>query len=394
MNQRVIFITIIILLNVCLSGCKSRNEIDRLAIATAIGIDKAEGGYEVTAQIIIPSEISSRYSQGKSPIVIRTETATTIFEALRKMSREATRRIYVSHIQVLVFGEEVAREGIEKVTELISRDHEFRTDFYILVAKDNTAYSILNTITPIEKISANYIHDSVKVSKAVWGHTRDVQLDELIRILDLNGQSLVLPGIVEIGNRKKGEDVKSLDKTTQSDVLRLQYLAAFKEDKLIGWLDNDDVKGYSYIDGNIEGTIESLDGSIALEIKKAKSKIKAEIVDNTPMINVDIKVEANIGELQHKIDLTKSENISKIEKLAESSIKSACNAVIEKAQNEFKADIFGFGEAIHRGYPKVWKNLKKDWNDEFPDISVNITVNVEIKQTGTILNDVTEKEME
>lgn len=390
MNKRIIFFTLIIFLNTILCSCGSSNEIDKLAIATAIGIDKAENEYRVTAQIIIPGEISSRYSKGQSPITVYTATATTIFEALRRMSRETSRRIYLSHIQVLVFGEEVARDGINKVIDFISRDHEFRTDFYILVAKNNTAHNILNTLTPIEKVPANHMHEFVEVSRKIWGTTTDVQLDEIVRVLSLEGQSLVLAGVLEFGDEKEGEEAKSLEKTSPPNVLRLQYIAAFKKDKLIGWLDKDQSKGYSYIVGKIESTVESLEGFgeeiIALEVKKTKSKIEAEISDGVPIINVDIKVEANIGEVQLEIDLNKIDNINKIEKLAEEKIEDLCKKAVKKAQDQLKTDIFGFGEAIHRAYPKIWKDLKGSWNDEFDSIPVNFGVNVDIKETGKSIN--------
>ncbi|TAH63344.1 MAG: Ger(x)C family spore germination protein [Gottschalkiaceae bacterium] len=398
MSRRIVFLLLIIILNMSLSGCQSSNEINRLAIITAIGIDKADSQYRITAQIIIPSEISQKYSQGKSPVVVRTVTAPTIFEGIRTMSREATRKLYLSHVQVLVLGEEIARSGIKNIIDFISRDHELRTDFYILVAKNSTAYNILDTLTPIENIPANFIHDSIEVSKKVWGHTKEVQLDELIRILSFKGQSLVLAGIVEIGEDEKGKDVRTLDKVSPPDLLRLQYLAAFKKDKLVGWLENDECKGYSYITSNIESTIETLEefekGNIALEIKEAKSKIKVELYEGMPIINVDIKAKASIGEIQIDMDLTKEDNINKIEKMAEDNIQRECRAVIKKAQEELNTDIFGFGEAIYRKHPKIWNDIKEDWSNRFKNITVNITVDVEIKQTGTTTMVLEEREME
>lgn len=397
MKRRIIFYVLIMLINIFLSGCRSSNEVGKLAIATAIGIDKAENGYMITAQIIIPSEISQKYSKGKSPIAVHTATANTIVEAIREMSREVSRKIYLSHIQVLIFGEEIARDGIAKILDFISRNHELRTDFYILVAKDNTANSVLKTLTPIEKISAVHIHDSLEISKNAWGH-KGVQLDELIRVLSLEGQELVLSGIVEQGDRKAGEDVKSFDKTSPPDILRLQYFAVFKGAKLIGWLNQDESKGYSYIVGEVENTVEAFngfgEGKIALEVKSAKSKIKAELYDGIPIINVEIKIKANIGELQVPLDLKNKENIKKIEKTAEDYVNKVCRAAIKKAQSELKSDIFGFGEVIHRGYPKEWKSLKKNWNEKFSDISVNVSVSVEVKQSGTTLEPIFEKEME
>lgn len=41
-----------------LSGCWDRRELDRLAIAVAVGIDKADDEYQVSAQVVVPSEMS------------------------------------------------------------------------------------------------------------------------------------------------------------------------------------------------------------------------------------------------------------------------------------------------------------------------------------------------
>ncbi len=38
---------------------------------------------------------------------------------------------------------------------------------------------------------------------------------------------------------------------------------------------------------------------------------------------------------------------------------------VSKVQNEFESDIFGFGSAFHRKYPKEWHKVKHNWNDIF-----------------------------
>ena len=65
-------------------------------------------------------------------------------------------------------------------------------------------------------------------------------------------------------------------------------------------------------------------------------------------------------------------------------IKSLCEKALNKAQKELKTDIFGFGETIHRKYPKMWKKMKDNWDDIFPNLPVNITVEVDTKQLGGI----------
>lgn len=82
-----------------LSGCWNSRELNELAIVSGIGLDSLDGkqGYRVTFQIINPS--SSAQTTGSAsnqpPIIVVSATDRTIFGALRKASRRATRQLFL-----------------------------------------------------------------------------------------------------------------------------------------------------------------------------------------------------------------------------------------------------------------------------------------------------------
>ncbi|MCO6705110.1 Ger(x)C family spore germination C-terminal domain-containing protein, partial [Streptomyces sp. CHB9.2] len=45
----------------------------------------------------------------------------------------------------------------------------------------------------------------------------------------------------------------------------------------------------------------------------------------------------------------------------------------------------------HRKYPKVWKQLEKNWDKEFAKLPVHIQAEVKIRRLGTISNAFKEK---
>jgi spore germination protein KC len=98
--------------------------------------------------------------------------------------------------------------------------------------------------------------------------------------------------------------------------------------------------------------------------------------------------------VEGEFDVSAEENKQVLNKLLASRVKLLCEKALNKAQKELKTDIFGFGEAIHRKYPKTWEKLKDDWNDKFTDLPVNITVEVETKQLGQITKPLFMKEKE
>ncbi|WP_078431385.1 Ger(x)C family spore germination protein [Metabacillus halosaccharovorans] len=378
---------IIICMLLLTSGCWSKKDLNELAIVTAIGIDKTENGYSVSIQILNPSELAGNTSSGRTEVVRFVKSGETVFEALRKLSTDTPRRIYLAHLREVVFGEEIASEGIGKALDFISRDHEMRTDFYITVAKGSTAADILNIQTAIEKVPANKLFNALENSESVWAAAKTVKLDELINSIVSKGKEPVLTGIYLYGNAEAGGSIENVHNVSPETGLKIDYLAVFKKDKLIGWLNKDESKGFNYITDNIKNTvvtIEQEDGKIAIETLRSKTKVKGKMEKGKPVIDISITTEGNIADVESSIDLTKPENIDKLEKKYSDNIKEKVQTSIQQVQEEFQSDIFGFGEVIHREDPKAWKGLKDNWDEHFTNLDVNVHVKADIRRLGTI----------
>lgn len=57
--------------------------------------------------------------------------------------------------------------------------------------------------------------------------------------------------------------------------------------------------------------------------------------------------------------------------------------VVEKMQKEYQVDVAGFGNRLRIEDPKVWKTVKKDWDQIFSEIPINYHVKLTIKDYGT-----------
>lgn len=388
MKGKVALLIILTILLISLTGCWNRRELYDLSIAVAMGIDKSDDGYLVTVQIINPAEITAKIATTRTTVTSYRATGSTVFEALRKLAKKSPRKIYASHMRIVVVGEELAKEGIAKVLDFISRDHEFRTDFYIMVARDAKATEVLNILTPLEKIPANKIYYSLKTSAKAWTTTLPVQLDDLINKLVSKGDNPVLAGILIKEDPQEGKKLSNVERVQPSTLLKIDSLAAFKKDKLVGWLSTVESIGFNHIIGKVKSTVVVIPwsdgGKLGIELIRTKPKVKGKVEDGKPKIDIEHFVEANIGEVESEVDLSKTENIYEIEKILANEIKSKMKEAVKKAQQDFKSDIFGFGETIHRVDPKEWKELKKDWNKEFENLEVNIKVTAKIRRLGTI----------
>ncbi|MGP4079489.1 Ger(x)C family spore germination protein [Pseudalkalibacillus sp. R45] len=382
-----------LLLIICLlflPGCWDVRELDELGITLALGLDMAGEEFKVSVQVVNPEEISTQSGGGGSrkPVIVYEETGETLTEALRKILRSSPREIYLSHIRMLVIGEELAKESMKYVLDFVSRNHEFRTDFFIIVTKETEAETVLKVFTPSEPAPANKMYKSLLKSEELFAPTKAVTLDILKSDLLSKGKQPVLSGIELIGNIEKAGTEQNVKDLTDIGNLIFDDLAVFQDDKLIGWLNEEESKGYNYLTDHVNkanGVINCPgEGKIGMNLIRTSTNIKSEFKGETPVISVFVKGEGNIDEVNCKYDITKQDNILKLEQEWNKVITSSMEKSVQTVQEEFAVDIFGFGEVVNRQHPRKWKSLKENWDETFKELEVNIDVNLKIRRIGTV----------
>ncbi|WP_342472131.1 Ger(x)C family spore germination protein [Metasolibacillus sp. FSL H7-0170] len=385
--------SILLLISICLllSGCWSKKELNDIAIVVALGIDQQGDEYEVTVQVVNPGEISSKQpTSGRSPVTTYSATGATLFEAIRKVTLLAPRKSYFSHLQIIVLGSELIESGIKPALDFLSRDHEFRNDLNVIAAYETTAKDIVSVLTPVEKIPANKIRFSLKISEKAWGSTVTVALYELIDALHDEENSFVLSTLELLGSKEIGMSKENVDQIVVPTILKYNGLAVFKQGKIVGLLTDEESKGYNFLTDNIKGTIEQITcpdgGNLATEITHSKTTVKGKIDNNTPKIHVIVNVQQNVGEVKCVIDLTKEQTIKEINDKTSDIIKQKIEKTLHVLQQKYEADAAQFNKVLHKQEPKKWRDIKNEWTTLFPDVEVTVDVNVHTRNSGTIQN--------
>ncbi|REE89026.1 spore germination protein KC [Paenibacillus taihuensis] len=389
---------LLLLLTLPITGCWDRREMNELGIALGMGIDRVDDKYVVTVQVVKPGQVAEQKGAtgAESPVVMYKSEGPTIYEAIRKMTTASPRKIYAAHLRVLLFGEALARQGIGNALDLLSRDYELRTDFYLLIARGATAQEALNVLTPLEKTPPNKLFRSIETSEKAWAPVVSISLDDFVNDIVSKGKNPIISGIRIVNPDEVGASTKNLNTIRPKVMLENDGIAVFRKDRLIGWMSEEESKGYNYITNNVHSTVGHIScpggGKLALEVVDAHSKIGGKMVSGRPYLSVDVTVEQSVGEVECRIDLTKISTIQELEKRAENSLTRIIRHAIDAGQKKFKSDYFGFGNAIHRGHPKMWKQLQKDWDERFEDALVDVNVQIKIIRTGTITNSFMEEE--
>ncbi|HEX2937005.1 MAG TPA: Ger(x)C family spore germination C-terminal domain-containing protein, partial [Bacteroidales bacterium] len=176
--------------------------------------------------------------------------------------------------------------------------------------------------------------------------------------------------------------------------VRISGMGAFKGDKFIGWLNEKETRGFGFITGkkmtaykvSLKPEVTDPADILYFRLNKSGGKIKVKIVNDEPIISVDVSVTAELRKYYSGkgSDFLSPEEIKIIEQSLTSSIRSDIQAALSRGQSELQSDIFGFGFAFFREYPVFWKSeYEKIWPDIYPDLPVQVTVKTKVINTGT-----------
>lgn len=370
---------ICILLLICLSGCWNSRELNALGIVMGIGVDRPDGPekVKVTAQIVKAGEMAAAESagggsKGKAYWNV-VNTGNSIFSTLRDMTNESSRKLFFPHNRVLIFGREVAEEGIADHLDFFFRDAETRLNILFFIAED-TAEEIFDVKCELEKVPSESIAKMIDVQAEAASQTMSVKLSDLKFRIMSKTFSPVAPIIETYGSgEEKGVNITGT--------------AVFKKDKMIGRLDKTEGRGLLWVLGKVQSGIIEIKSPenhlVGMEIIRARGEFSPELKDGKVKVKVKIFEEGNLGEQEGPEDLSHPEQIKFLEKQKAEEIKKEVMAAVKKAQ-ELNADIFGFGEAVHKKYPKEWKVMEDKWDEIFPDIEIDVSVETYIRLMGRI----------
>jgi spore germination protein KC len=390
----------IILLFLCLSiflisGCWDSNELQKLCIVAGMAIDKGsdktKNRFRITIQIANPPQVAGDSQGGKmqaSRVTNFTETGSTISETLRKISNKAPGELLFPHLQVMVIGEDLAKEGIADIFDVIERDSQFRVLFPILISKGpHSAKDILEVTTTLEAIPSAKIVEALRTSERYWGAYKTTRVDEVIK--GLKEGSFPISGIQMKGNLKVGNSVKNVEKISPNTTIQLKGTAIFKNRKLKKWLDLNTARGVTWVMDEMKSTVMNLDcgmkkDAIAAQVNRSKTTTDVKIKNNKPVFYLSVHAEGEVLENNCSMDLGKSINLDQLDEKLEDEIKEELLEAIKTAQKE-KSDIFRFGDHINTTDKKLWKKIETTWeNDIFPKSEVHVNVQAIIRRTGMI----------
>ena len=383
--------------------------IEHLAYVLVLGIDKGEKArLKISTQFINVSSSSSGASSDSSQIVLTSCEANSIFSGLNLLNSYIGKEINLAHCSVVVFSEEIAKEGISSEIYSLINNEEIRSSANIVVTNCK-AYDYINNSKPnLENLTSKYF-DTFDITSKLTGYFSNITLGDFFNNLSESNSDpiAVLGGLNSTARSEENksssnsseesssssnsgnsdningetsnsnsssQDVKEQEKqeieTNQNNLVAGKSsivggrgtenlgLAIFSGDKYIGELTVWESICHSLITNSIDTCIISIDDPLfeneQLEIQLSpnkKSKIISNIENDIININVELNLTANIISLNSNINYEDTDTINKISTATQNRLNDELNKYFDKTARKYNIDIDKYYLSILKYFP-------------------------------------------
>lgn len=412
-------------------------------IVTGMGIDKVEDGYEITAQVVMPTP-GSESGGGNATLGFISEIGVNVSDGVQKIAYKIGKTAGFSHMSFLIVGQNMLEDNLAESLDYFVRDPELNTSVMMLISP-TTAKDMLSKTETLE-LSAGVGLQKVFIYKQSSFNGVMMPIEEFVNNAFGLSKSSAVGGILiteegeeelgkstsetlsgsENGLSSSGESGSSSggnsgsesggqsgqsnngsssdggggsQSTSSSQDGRIKYyndVYYFKRGKFIGKFEKEEeLLGFFLADNvsnNGELTIKNVNGgvlknaTVGIQFREEKTRKKINFKEGKPVFELQIMFkDVQIVELLNDGALTE-----KIYRDPDEEMVTAIKKAIEKKvehdimQTFEKAktddvDIFKIADKFYQFKPKQWKKFYEEHGEAYLD-------HVEVKVKTTIKN--------
>lgn len=429
----VFFILIAMFIN-AFSESYVSHSLTNLAYVLALGIDVGEKAkLKITAQFSKATAFDSGggSSDSSSQIVMVSGEADSIFSGINLLNSYIGKELNLAHCNVVVFSEELAKNGIGTQIYSLINNEEIRPSTNILVSKCS-AYDYLNNVRPnIEKLTIQYF-DTFSITSRLTGYISNLTIGEFYNNLssEIKAGTAILGGLNATARTESSEGTSgsssnedSSSQSSSSSGSNSQNnnsspnstnepsnaitnpedltagsssvegergtenigLAVFNGDKLCGELTATEAISHLLIKNKVDSCIVSINNpynnSSKVELQlypTKKSKISVAINDDVPHISIELKIDADILTLDENIDYGQENVLETFSNSTTEYLEKEIYDYLNKVSKEYSTDIDNFGNKAlaYFATSSEWKDF--NWSEKFKNAEFDVNVDVTV----------------
>ena len=339
-------------------------------------IEKEEGG----------SDSSQKESQSKKQKVL-TYKASSFNEAVRSMQFYTDKTMAGSHVKYFLIGEETAKNDIDKVLDILSKDQEVRLSSNIYIIKDMTAQEFLNQAINSEYKLSDML-DNIEKNSGQKTIAKYITISEILSSKLSETEIYLVPTLEFTSNIEKITETEGGEEETDELTKQFEFYgyAVMKDNKLIDFLDDKEAIIYNMLineskGGNVDVENEKGDiVSFGINDITTGYSFRFDDKNNLKQVDISLKYRSNFEEVLSKEDITDIKVLEKYKKMQEDKVKKQAEELIKKSQ-ELNLDIFGIGEKLNVKHPYKDRKIKENFRKNYGSLNIKVKVEADIERT-------------
>ena len=412
----IIFCTIFIFTYAFSTSYNSQN-IDRLNYIIAIGIDKSPDNtnLQVSFEFTDLGAFSESDSKQGSKPIIDTVVAPSIPESINLMNAYAGKQVNLSHCKVVVFSEDVARDGIlEEVTYLMNFP-QIRPTTNIIIASDKAKDYIENSTSSLEGILTKY-YNLFPTSAEYTGYTSNILLSRFYQNLtsDESGAVAILGTKSKSANKNSSSQEEDTSNSTKQEVSNNTSLesiatgenivegdrgteniglAVFNKDKYIGNLSAIETLCYTLIKEEVDNFSVCIDHptnpdkKIDVSVSSLEpNNVKVDISKDNPIITIKLNLTAKALTGQNSLDFSDKDTLNSVNSALKEFLTSKMKDFLYKTSKEYGCDINGFYRLVKQKFLTIPEYDNYNWEEMYKKADFNVEIDSDVISSFFVQN--------
>lgn len=367
--KRISLVLVVFAVAVVVSVGYKGNDILQRGIVLGVGVDAADGGVDVTVEVVSPGNGSEQVGTFSKTV---TAFGKTVAEGLQSIAEKTGKETSLGQCVLIVYGEEMMRRGFADDADYFIKSDSFK-ESTVVCCCEGRAKDLLN--------KGDALSQSVSLSLA--DKLKDVAKNVALPSCDLLTFSRSQRELYRTGylNYVRFESVPYVDSDNvgqSQGYFVSERVAVFKNNVFVNVLTEEETKGLAVLSKDVSGNVFTVDDGQLATLRVNTKSVSAKLADDGVELSVDIYVKLartdSFGAGGKFTAKTESEISQNALQQAERQAMTLANAFLQK-QNGLDVDLIGLHELFRQKYGAT--DAVKTM--EVSKIPVNLTVKVSEK---------------
>lgn len=343
-----------------LTGCMPNQSVEEIGIIQIAGYDLAKDG-KIGGTVSIPQYGRSDEKTAATELYLSV-TADSVKDVEKEVQKQSSKPISIGKLVVTLYSEELAKDDISDIIDVLSRDPQLSRNMYLGIVKGETR-TIIEQESNQGETTAKYFNRLMKNN--MHHNFPHSSLHDFLYAYYAKGMDGFLPYIAQ--GRKFAE---------------IEGVALFDGGKLAAVIPASEAFIFKMMKENFDQGMQELDfkgGVVVMESIGSKFRYDIKGTVEEPGFVIDIKIKGVVNELVGIPDKANESLAKEIEVAFAKHFEEKADAMIQLFQEE-EVDPLGLGHFLRtqkRGFNE------EQWLESYSDIPIQVKVAVDITEYGT-----------